>query len=299
METKNLTIMFTDMKGYTSLSSSLSRTEIDHLLEAQERIVFPLVEQWKGSVIKNLGDGYLITFDSPTNAVLCGIKIQQTIQQYNAVPQARPFELRIAVNSGEVAVKDGDIFGDPVNTTARILAVVPPGGVYLTDSVFLSMNKNEVPSAEVGAKMFKGVPEPIKIYRVVTDASEAGKLRQLRLRLIGAVSNLGKEEGEKGSGHTRRPLNFRRNLRYGLLIIALLLALGNTLPKQGAGFTHSVKDSVEGIGTESGQLATPSASLSPKSSISPTPSPSPTIRPTPTPTPTSLRKHKDENNNGD
>jgi len=300
METKNLTIMFTDMKGYTSLSSSLSRTEIDHLLEAQERIVFPLVEQWKGSVIKNLGDGYLITFDSPTDAVLCGIKIQQTIQQYNAVPQARPFELRIAVNSGEVAVKDGDIFGDPVNTTARILAVAPPGGVYLTDSVFLSMNKNEVQSAEVGAKMFKGVPEPIKIYRVVTDASEAGKLRQIRLRLIQAVSNLGKEESEKGSGHTRRPLNFRRNLRYGLLIIALLVALSNTLPKQGAGFTHSMRDSVEGIGTESGQLATPSASLSPSPSPTLTPSPSPTIRSTPTPTPTPIpsRNNKHGDNNG-
>lgn len=299
METKNLAIMFTDMKGYTSLSSSLSRAEIHYLLGTQQSIVSTLVKQHKGNVIKNLGDGYLTTFASPTNAVLCGVKIQQAVGKHNVSFPQWAFELRVAINSGEVTIKDGDIFGDPVNTAARILAVAPPGGVYLTDSVFLSMNKNEVPSAEVGAQMFKGVPEPIKIYRVVTDASEVGKLRQFRLGLIAAVSNLGKEEGEKGSGHVRRPFS-AKNLKYGFLIIAFLLALANTFPKRGAGFTRSMRDSVEGIGTESGQLATPSASLSSSPSPTATSSPKPTIRPSPTPTPsltpTPSKKPPNKNN---
>ncbi len=281
--------MFTDMKGYTSLSSSLSRTEIHYLLGTQQSIVSTLVKQYKGTVIKNLGDGHLATFDSPTNAVLCGVHIQQAVNKHNASSSPEGvFELRIAINSGEVTVKDGDIFGDPVNIAARILTVVPAREVYFTDSVLLSMNKNEVQAATMGAKMFKGVPEPVNTYRVVTDAHEAGRLRQFRLGLIAAVSNLNKEDGKKGKGHTKL-------LKYGLLIAAFLLILGNTA-KRDMGLTRSVKENVQGAEATATSTPTPSPTLTPTMTPSPTLSPTPTPTPSLTPTPTLKNSNKHNRN---
>lgn len=289
-----MTVLFTDMKGYTSMTSSLSHKEISYLLATQRSIVSTLVKQWKGSIIKNLGDGYMATFDSPTNAVSCGLKIQHAVRTYNRTAKTRPFELRIAVNSGEMILKDGDIFGDPVNIAARVLSLTPPGEVYFTEPVFLSMNKSEVLSVKVGVKTVKGVVEPIMVYQAVKDAFEASPLRQVFRRFVHSFSVIGSRWKQRSQS---KSVLSSRNLKYGLLGAAMLFVVGMTFPKESAQLARTVKDDVKGIETDIRRLATHSASLTntPTSSstfaLTPTATPSATIRPaTPTPTPTRSKK---------
>ena len=76
MKTKNLAIMLTDIKGFTDKTSSNTREQMISLLKKHNEIVTPILDTYYGTIVKTIGDAFLVTFESPTNAVLCGITIQ-------------------------------------------------------------------------------------------------------------------------------------------------------------------------------------------------------------------------------
>ncbi|MCK5683324.1 hypothetical protein KAJ27_04360 [bacterium] len=171
-QSKNLAIMFTDLKGFTERTSRISRTMMRTLLRVHEELVLPIIDRFGGYLVKNIGDAFLVTFESPTNAVICGLVIQNTFKEYNShISNAdESLEIRIAINSGEVEIKDGDVYGEAVNIAARIESITEVNEVYFTESVYLAMNKHEVPSSEVGLRRLKGIPEEIKVYKVIQDS---------------------------------------------------------------------------------------------------------------------------------
>lgn len=181
MQSKHLTILLTDIKGFTSKTSVSSRFETIELLKKHREIVVPVIEKNRGRVVKNIGDAFLAVFESPTDAVLCGIEIQDVLKKYNEDRSSgEKIEIGIAINSGEVAVsQDGDVFGDAVNITARLESIAEAGQVFFTEAVYLSMNKNEVPSSEIGYRQFKGIPQKIKVYRVLKETPVGQVERQV------------------------------------------------------------------------------------------------------------------------
>lgn len=180
MPTKTLTIMFTDIKGFTQRTSDSSRDRFNELMSAHERLLLPVFRHFDGRVIKTIGDAFLVCFDSPTDGVLCGLAIQEVLRQHNAAAAADDrIEVRVAMNLGEVELKDNDVFGDAVNVAARLEGVAEAGEVTFTEAVYLAMNRNEVPTTEVGERTFKGVPFPIKVFKVsVQDSAQARRLRE-------------------------------------------------------------------------------------------------------------------------
>lgn len=171
METRNITIMLTDIKGFTSKTASFSRAQTQELLAKHRELVLPVIEKFGGRLVKTIGDAFLAAFNSPTDAVICGVEVQAVLRAHNeGKPAAEKIEIRIAINSGEVAIHDdGDIYGDAVNITSRLESIAEAGEVFFTESVYLSMNKKEVPSSEIGYRQFKGIPEKIKVFRVLRE----------------------------------------------------------------------------------------------------------------------------------
>lgn len=171
MKTRNLAVMLTDIKGFTDRISKQSRSQMSDLLKAHRDLVMPVIEKYNGKIIKTIGDAFLVTFESPTDAVLCGVAVQDTLREYNeGKKQDERIDVRIAINAGEVSIADdGDIFGDAVNITSRIESIAEAGEVFFTEAVYLAMNKKEVPSSEIGLRQFKGVPEKIKVYKVLKE----------------------------------------------------------------------------------------------------------------------------------
>lgn len=168
--TRNLTILLTDIKEFTALTSKKSRADILKMLERHKQIVLPILQSKDGRLIKTIGDAFLVVFDSPTDGVLAGVAVQEALSEYNRGKAAGDrFDVRIAINVGEVNITDNDIFGDPVNITARIESIAEAGEVFFTEAVYLAMNKTEVPSSEVGMLQLKGLPEKVRVYKVVRE----------------------------------------------------------------------------------------------------------------------------------
>jgi class 3 adenylate cyclase len=164
---ENLAIMFTDIVGFTAKTARQSREQNARMMAEHDRLLFPIVRAFSGRRIKSIGDALLVTFRSPTNAVLCAMAIQDRLAIRNSKLLAEDqIVLRVSINIGEVRVQHGDVFGEPVNVASRLESKTPPGEVWLTEAVYLSMNKSEVHAEEVDRFEFKGVPDPVRVYRV-------------------------------------------------------------------------------------------------------------------------------------
>ncbi len=174
MKTENLAIVFVDIAGFTPRTSAQTRDENLRLLKRFDGTVRPLVRAYSGRVVKNIGDAFLITFRSPTDALLCSMAIHDCLAESDAeVDPVERFTIRAAVNVGEVRVEGGDVFGEAVNIAARIEGKAGAGEIYFSESAYLSMTKSEVPNEEVGYAELKGIPGKVRLYRV-PHAAEAG-----------------------------------------------------------------------------------------------------------------------------
>lgn len=166
-QTRHLTILLTDIKGFTDKTSARSRADIVRMLDEHREAVLPVLQERGGRLVKTIGDAFLMVFDSPTDAVLAGTAAQAALAKRNeGRADEDRIDIRIAINCGEVNLVEGDVFGEPVNITARIEGVAEAGEVFFTEAVYLTMNKAEVPSSEVGLLQLKGIPEKIRVYKV-------------------------------------------------------------------------------------------------------------------------------------
>ena len=165
---KNLTVMFVDIKGYTKRSQEQTRSQNQQLIQAFGNTVQPVIQQRGGQIIKGLGDAFLITFESSTDAVLAGMDIQKKIHQINQQGLLEfKLEVRVALCAGDIRIEDNDIFGDAVNIAARVEGITPENQVYFTESVFHTMNKNEIPHQEVGKIDLRGISASVTVYKAL------------------------------------------------------------------------------------------------------------------------------------
>ena len=106
------------------------------LRACRQGLIEPCITAHQGSVVKTTGDGMLVRFVSPVEAVRCAVEIQEGMTGRNAeLPDNKRLKFRIGINLGDVIVEDGDIFGDAVNVAARLEAVAEPGGICISRSV--------------------------------------------------------------------------------------------------------------------------------------------------------------------
>ncbi len=168
-------IMFTDIVGYTAMMGNNEQKAID-LLRKNREIQKPIIEEFGGRWIKELGDGVMASFLSVSNAVYAAIKIQEACFQSNA------FQLRIGIHQGEVVFENDDIFGDAVNIASRLQALAPPAAIFVSESVQRDLsNKNDIRTEFVREETLKNVKDPIRVFKISPTGknTEEGKTRKL------------------------------------------------------------------------------------------------------------------------
>ena len=154
-------IMFTDIVGYTALMGRDEQKAFE-LLNKNRQIQKPIIEQYNGRWIKELGDGVMASFNTVSDAVNAAIKIQEGCNATNE------FKLRIGIHLGEVVFENDDVFGDGVNIASRIQSAAKPGCIYISESVYYNVsNKKDINTKFIGEEPLKNVKEPVRIYEVI------------------------------------------------------------------------------------------------------------------------------------
>ena len=155
-------IMFTDIVGYTALMGDDEQKAFD-FLNKNRQIQQPVIEQFNGRLIKELGDGVMASFPTVSDAVNAAIKIQEVC---NA---AKEFQLRIGIHLGEVVFENNDVFGDGVNIASRIQSAAQPGSIYISEPVYQNVfNKKGIHAKFIKEEKLKNVKDAIGIYEVIT-----------------------------------------------------------------------------------------------------------------------------------
>lgn len=154
-------IMFTDIVGYTALMGQDEQKAFDFLQKNRE-LQRPLIEQYGGRWIKELGDGVMASFHTVSDAVNAAVAIQKQCIKANN------FQLRIGIHQGEVVAEEDDVFGDAVNITSRIQACAKPGSIFISETVYNNVfNKKGIQTKFIKEETLKNVKDPVRIYEVV------------------------------------------------------------------------------------------------------------------------------------
>src|ERR1700751_3992197 len=119
-----------DITGYSRLMQLDEEGPHARVQRIQRDLVEPSIAEHHGRLVKTTGDGFIAIFDSPVEAVRCGIVIQQNMTGRNAtLPRDQRIEYRIGVNLGDVIIEEDDIYGDGVNVASRLEGLAQPGQV--------------------------------------------------------------------------------------------------------------------------------------------------------------------------
>ncbi len=183
-------IMFTDIVGYTALMGN-DEEKAFSILDKNRLLQKPVIEEFNGRWIKELGDGIMASFNTVSDAVNAAIKIQQSCNS------SKEFRLRIGIHLGEVVFENEDVFGDGVNIASRIQAIAPPGGIYISESVQHNIsNKKDIKTQFVKTERLKNVKESIRIYELVGE------------NIVSGSSSIAREQNNETPGQSIAVLPF-------------------------------------------------------------------------------------------
>jgi class 3 adenylate cyclase len=142
-----VTIMFSDIEDSTVLTERLGDQRWQELLRQHDALVRSRVDAHAGFVVKHLGDGFMVAFQSARHAVECAVAIQQTFAEEGVLPE--PVRVRIGLHAGEAVRQDGDFFGKNVVVASRVAAKAQ-GGEVLVSSVLRSLVESSLDAGIFG-----------------------------------------------------------------------------------------------------------------------------------------------------
>ncbi|MGI9371601.1 MAG: adenylate/guanylate cyclase domain-containing protein [Hyphomicrobiales bacterium] len=175
MERKLAAILAADVVGYTRLMGEDETGTLRRLTKLRLQVLEPLFAEYHGRVVKLMGDGMLLEFASVVDAVKCAIAWRSSVSHpAEKSSEAQPFVFRIGINLGDVIVEEGDIHGDGVNIASRLEGFAEPGGICLSDDVYRQVKgKVAAEFEDLGEQSLKNVAEPVRIYAVTRNLSQA------------------------------------------------------------------------------------------------------------------------------
>jgi adenylate cyclase len=187
-------ILAADVVGYSRLMAADEKGTHARLKALRQDFIEPKIAEHHGRVVKLMGDGALVEFASVVDAVECAAAIQSGVAaRQTELPESERIAFRIGINIGDVLIEGDDIYGDGVNVAARLEALAEPGEICVARNVYSQVKSKVAFSFEpMGEHRVKNIPEPVTVYRVITDpgplAKVLGRTRRWRLALPAAAA---------------------------------------------------------------------------------------------------------------
>ncbi len=164
-------IMFADIAGSTRIYSQLGNNKAEQLISNQLDKMAEITKDYKGRVVKTIGDEIMCQFPDAINAALAAIKMQQ---QKSWIEDGLAMNLRIGLHIGETIAKEGDIFGDAVNMAARMTAVAKSKQIITTEYFIQHLNSNPTIKTRFFDKThINGFSGDIEIHQILWELDDA------------------------------------------------------------------------------------------------------------------------------
>ena len=179
-----VTMLFSDIRGFTSMSESRPPQETVRMLNEYFELMVDVLFKYEGTLDKFVGDEIVALFGAPVpmpkaevKAVECALDMMKALKEFNRMRVAEGQEeirIGIGINTGQVVT--GAIgssralqytaIGDPVNTASRLCSVAKPGEIILSEATFLKV-KHEVAAVPMAPVRVKGKADELRIYNAV------------------------------------------------------------------------------------------------------------------------------------
>ena len=153
-------IAFVDLSGYTEATASSGDQRAVEYATTLQALARTATAEVGGRVVKLLGDGVMLRFDSGVRAVAAVRRLMPAILGAGLPPA----HAGIAV--GPVIARDGDVYGHTVNLAARIASFSGPGELLVAAELGDALAAQGIPFTPAGSATLRGVPEPVPLLRI-------------------------------------------------------------------------------------------------------------------------------------
>ncbi|RKG89920.1 protein kinase [Corallococcus sp. CA049B] len=168
---QNVTVMLTDIQGFTDRMSRQTHEENARMLDTHDRLLMPLVREHDGKLMQKRGDALVAVFRAPSASIRCGMAMQQALWRYNqTVPEEHQLHVRVCLHSGEVLVTNDAVLGEPMEVVKAVEHVAAADEVTFTEAVNMVRNRAEAAAEPCGTIPLPGREEKVQLYRVTRAA---------------------------------------------------------------------------------------------------------------------------------
>ena len=191
---KDLTVMFSDIRGFTTISEKLTPEELVHLLNEYLTAMTDIVFKYEGLLDKYIGDAIMAVFGAPVDqpdhamrSCRTALEMMATLKglQQKWAAEGRPFvDIGVGINSGDMVVGnmgsnmrfDYTVMGDNVNLSSRLEGINKEYGTHIVISEYTyGVVKEEMFCRELDAVRVKGKKLPVKIYELICERKDAAE----------------------------------------------------------------------------------------------------------------------------
>lgn len=163
-------IMFTDIVGFSRMMEQ-NEAETLQLLSSHNRLVADAIGEYNGTIIKSMGDGFLVDFPNTVQAVQAGVTILDRMHAWNVTRGGEPLQLRIGIHLGDIHFFDDDALGEGINIASRLQTVAQPGRIAISQDVYnMIVNKLSVPIEARGEVKLKNIQRSVPVYEIAVSA---------------------------------------------------------------------------------------------------------------------------------
>ncbi|MDH3342623.1 MAG: adenylate/guanylate cyclase domain-containing protein [Gammaproteobacteria bacterium] len=171
---KDYAIMFADVAGSTSIYESMGNEIAERLIGNCVQGMIDITRKNNGHVIKTIGDEVMSSFPTADDAANAAIEIQKKTEIADS-ETGRKLEIRIGMHFGTAIMKDNDLFGDSVNTAARMGGIAKAGQIITTEYLVSTLDEKKKAAARLfDTAKVKGKEEELKIFQI--DWEEEGNV---------------------------------------------------------------------------------------------------------------------------
>ncbi len=188
-ERKEVTVLFCDIVGFTTLSEMIGHEEIYALMDQIFEVLIHQVHSYEGTVNKMTGDGIMALFgapialeDAPQRAVRSALAISRELNKFSERRKQErgipPIQVRIGIHTGPVVVGslgsdlrvEFSAVGDTVNLASRMEGMADPGTILVSEETY-RLTEGLFWFEFAGEKRVKGKEKPVRTYRVIAPSS--------------------------------------------------------------------------------------------------------------------------------